>query len=146
MRLLLATTFVALTATAALSESVEPLAEVILREGVPAVIPDTDIKLILASVTDQRCPSPADHRSSMQIACFWEGMVRAEIVVMTQKAALERVVLCNLCDDGEKTALIEGLDFTLVGLAPSTEELAKLDREPHLADYELTLTYEPAQK
>ena len=33
----------------------------------------------------------------------------------------------------------------LIGLAPSTEDLAKLGREPVLADYELTVNYGPAE-
>jgi hypothetical protein len=49
--------------------------------------------------------------------------------------------LCNLCDDGQGLVTVAGLTIGLVGLAPSTDELAKLGRAPLLTDYALTVNY-----
>ena len=60
-------------------------------------------------------------------------------------AETQQIVLCNLCEDGTRSATAAGLTLTLVSFAPSTEELALLGRDPVLADYALTVSYEPAQ-
>ena len=97
------------------------------------MIPDTGVTLLLTKVDDARCPP--------DVECYWEGMIRAEITVLTTKPELMQIVLCNLCDDGQGLVTVAGLTIGLVGLAPSTEELAKLGRAPLLTDYALTVTY-----
>ena len=111
--------------------------EITLRGGEGQVIPDTGVTLLLTGITDQRCPPEVD--------CVWEGMIRAEITVMTASQELTGIVLCNQCDDGEGLVTVAGLTIGLVGLAPSTEALAKLGRAPLLTDYELTVNYGPAE-
>ena len=110
--------------------------EIILRGGEGQVIPDTGVTLLLTRIDDQRCPA--------DVECYWEGMIRAEITVMTPKAELQQIVLCNQCEDGERLATVAGLIIGLVGLAPSTAELAKVARPPLLTDYELTVNYAAA--
>lgn len=110
--------------------------EITLRGGAAQAIPDTGVILLLTGITDQRCPAGVD--------CFWEGMIRAEITVTTGAQDITRIVLCNLCDDGTSVVTVQGLAIGLIGLAPSTEELAKLGRAPVLADYALTVNYTPA--
>ncbi|MBN8631746.1 MAG: hypothetical protein J0L76_12905 [Rhodobacterales bacterium] len=135
MRLLpTALTLIAL-ATSALADSTEPLPQITLTGGEGVVVPGTRFTLLLTEVTDQRCPANVD--------CYWEGMQRAKITVMTPKPELLQVVLCNLCDDGTSSAEVPGLKLFLGGLVPSTEELAKLGREPLLTDYKLIVTYLP---
>jgi hypothetical protein len=110
--------------------------EVVLRGGEGTAIPDTGLVLLLTGITDQRCPPDVD--------CYWEGMIRAEITVLGPKPDLEQIVLCNQCEDGSGLVTVAGLTIGLVGLAPSTEELAKLGRAPLLTDYALTVNYAPA--
>jgi hypothetical protein len=136
MRLALAT-----LALIGLTSAAQPLTpklypEITLKAGVEQVIPDTGVTLLLTGITDQRCPAGVD--------CVWEGMIRAEISV-TQNQELTEVILCNQCDDGESLVAVAGLSIGLVGLAPSTETLAKLGREPLLSDYQLTVNYGPAE-
>lgn len=134
MRLLApALALLACIATPALPHSEEPLPRIVLKGGEGQVVPDSGVTLLLTGITDQRCPPDVD--------CFWEGMIRAEIAVMPPKGEWTQIVLCNLCDDGERSATVDGLTLTLMGLAPSMEELAKLARPPLLTDYELTLAY-----
>lgn len=109
--------------------------ELVLKGGEGQMVPDTGVTLLLTGITDQRCPAGVD--------CFWEGMIRAEITVMAPKPELTRIVLCNQCEDGEGLVTVAGLTIGLVGLAPSTEELAKLGRAPVLTDYDLTVNYGP---
>jgi hypothetical protein len=136
MRLPLAAVALIGFATAAQPLTTKLYPELTLRGGEEQVVPDTGVTLLLTGVIDQRCPPDVD--------CFWEGMIRAEITV-TQKQEVIEIVLCNLCDDGESLATVAGLTIGLVGLAPSTEELAKLGREPVLTDYELTVNFGPAE-
>ena len=109
--------------------------EVTLKGGEGTVLPDTGVTLLLTGITDQRCPPDVD--------CFWEGMIRAEITVMAEQQELQQIVLCNQCEDGESLVTVAGLTIGLVGLAPSTKELAKRGRAPRLTDYELTVNYGP---
>ena len=95
--------------------------EVTLKGGEGQMIPDTGVTLLLTGITDQRCPPEVD--------CVWEGMIRAEITVLTSNQELTGIILCNQCDDGEGLVTVAGLTIGLVGLAPSTEELAKLGRD-----------------
>ncbi len=136
MRLPLAALALIGFASAAQTLTPQLFPEIILRGGETHAVPDTDVTLMLTKVDDVRCPADVD--------CFWEGMIRTEITVMTPGAAAQNIVLCNLCEDATGLATAGGLTFGLVGLAPSREELAKLGREPVLADYELTVNYGPA--
>lgn len=120
------------TASCALTPQVFP--QLTLTGGEPTAIPDTDITLTVTEVADQRCPAGVD--------CVWAGMIRVELTVSTPTARQE-IVLCNQCDDARDLADAAGLTFGLIGLAPSTEELAKLGREPRLDDYQVTVNYNP---
>jgi hypothetical protein len=135
MRLRLAA--LALLALTGAGHSLTPVLypEVTLRGAEARTIPETGVTLQLTGITDQRCPPEVD--------CFWEGMIRAEIAV-TSAAGTEEIVLCNLCEGATDLATAGGLTIGLVGLAPSTEELAKLGRAPVLGDYLLTVNYGPA--
>jgi hypothetical protein len=132
---LLAAVLIAL-ATPALSFSADPLPKIVLKGGEGQMVGDTGVTLLLTKVDDARCPA--------DVECYWEGMIRVEITVMPLKGPLQEIVLCNLCDDAQSTARIEGMEFTLLGLAPSKEDLAKLGRDSLLTDYSLTLAYGPA--
>lgn len=135
MRLALATlAFIGLaTASCALTTRVFP--EMVVTGGEPAAVPDSDITLLLTKVEDQRCPAGVD--------CVWEGMIRVHLTVSTPTSKQE-IVLCNQCDDARDLATAAGQTFGLIGLAPSTEELAKLGRAPEVTDYTLTVNYGPA--
>jgi hypothetical protein len=91
---------------------------------------------LLTGITDQHCPPDVD--------CFWEGLIRAEIRV-TDGAATQQIALCNQCEDATRSTSVAGLTLKLVSLAPSTEELADLGRDPTLADYALTVSHQLAQ-
>lgn len=132
MRPLLAALFLALTLPCA----ADPLPQVALRGSDPQPIPGTGMMLILTRVDDQRCPADAD--------CYWEGMIRVEVTVLGPDAHQQGIVLCNLCDDGTSSAVVEGIEFTLIGLSPSRDELANLGRPPILTDYTATLAHGPA--
>jgi hypothetical protein len=137
MRLALAT--LALIGLASAAQPLTPrlYPEITLKGGAGQAIPDTGVTLLLTGITDQRCPPDVD--------CFWEGMIRAEITVLTRTQEPTRIILCNQCDDGEGLVTVAGLTIGLVGLAPSTEALAKLGRAPVLTDYELTVNYGPEE-
>ena len=133
MRALILASLLTLAATAALPYSVEPLPLVTLTGDKAQVLAETGVTLLLTGITDQRCPP--------QVDCFWEGMIRAEITVFGPQDLQQQIILCNLCDDGQRSAIAAGQELTLIGLAPSTEELAKLARKPVLTDYQLTVAY-----
>jgi hypothetical protein len=137
MRLALATLALIGLVTAAHPLTPKIYPEITLKGGEGQFVPDTGVTLLLTGITDQRCPPDVD--------CYWEGMIRAEITVMTQEQEATEVVLCNLCDDGAGLVTVVGLTIGLVGLSPSTEELAKLGRAPLLTDYVLTVNYGPAE-
>lgn len=121
------------TAACALTPQVFP--QLTLPGGAPVAVPDTDITLTLTEVEDQRCPAEVD--------CFWEGMIRVHLTVSTPVAKQE-ILLCNLCDNATDLAAAAGVRFGLIGLDPSTGDLAKLGRAPVLGDYRLTVNYGPA--
>ena len=132
----------AILALIGLASAAQPLTpklhpEITLKGGEGQVVPDTGVILLLTGITDQRCPPEVD--------CFWEGMIRAEITVMAETQELTQIILCNQCDDGQGLVTVAGLTIGLVGLAPSTAELAKHGRPPLLTDYELTVNYAPAE-
>jgi hypothetical protein len=140
MRLTLATHTLAALALIGLTSAAHPLTpqlfpEITLRGGEAQAVPDTGITLVLTRVEDSRCPAGVD--------CFWEGMIRVELTVTTATSE-EQIVLCNQCDDARDLATAAGQTFGLIGLAPSTEELARMGWPPELADYELTVNYGPA--
>ena len=89
--------------------------------------PVPGLTLTLTEVTDQRCPSAAD--------CYWEGTIRAVIAVQNGAGAVQMVVLCNLCDDGHRTAVAAGVTLTLDHLKPRVEVIEGLGRAAVLADY-----------
>lgn len=122
------------TASCALTPKVFP--QLTLAGGESTAVPDTDITLTLTQVEDQRCPAGVD--------CVWAGMIRVHLTVSTLTAK-QQITLCNQCDDARDLADAAGLTFGLIGLAPSTEELAKLGREPELADYQVTVNYNPPE-
>jgi len=132
MRLPLAT--LALIALATAAHPLTP-AEITLTGGRVQPIPGTGISLILTEVTDHRCPPG--------VTCVWEGLIRAEITVMPPLPGPQQITLCNLCEGASRSATTAGLTLTLVSLAPSTEDLAKLGRAPRLPDYELTVYVNP---
>jgi hypothetical protein len=136
MRLALATLALIGLATAAQPLTPQLLPEITLKGGAGQVIADTGVTLLLTNVDDARCPP--------DVECYWEGMIRAEITVMTAQSELVQIVLCNLCDDGQGLVTVSGLTIGLVGLAPSAKDLAKLGRAPLLTDYALTVNYTPA--
>ncbi|MCF3581109.1 hypothetical protein L2E76_11330 [Planktothrix agardhii 1811] len=135
MRLALATLVLIGLTSAAHPLTPELFPEITLQGGLEQVLPDTGITLMLTRVEDSRCPAGLD--------CVWEGMIRVRLTVSTPTAKLA-IVLCNQCDDASGLATAAGQTFGLIGLAPSTEELAKLGRAPDLSDYAVTVNYGPA--
>lgn len=81
----------------------------------------------LTGVTDRRCPP--------DVLCYWEGTIRLEIKVQPAPDETRTVILCNICDDGSRTADLPGMVLRLEGLEPSTAELARKARLPVLQDY-----------
>ncbi|HLQ18529.1 MAG TPA: hypothetical protein VK146_06070 [Tabrizicola sp.] len=136
MRLALATLALIGLATAAQPLTPKLYPEITLKGAVAQAVPDTDVTLMVTKIEDSRCPAGVD--------CYWEGMIRVGLTVTTP-TSVEQITLCNLCDDAESLATAGGLTIGLVGLAPSTDELAKLGREPVLADYEVTVNYAPSE-
>ncbi|MBL9051994.1 MAG: hypothetical protein JNK19_17910 [Tabrizicola sp.] len=135
MRLALSLVFACL-ASAAYPLTTKLYPELALRGGEATPVPDTGITLLLTDITDGRCPPEAD--------CTWEGMIRAEITVTTPDTPPQTIILCNLCEDGTSIVTAAGQTLALIGLTPSTEELARLGRAPRLTDYTLTVSYAPA--
>ena len=84
--------------------------------------------LDMVAVIDQRCPSTAD--------CYWEGMIRAEFVVN----GTDRLILCNLCDDGSRDGAVPGYGLSLVRMLPDTAQIEALGRAAVVADYTVILT------
>jgi hypothetical protein len=123
-------------ATPALPWSVEPLPTVDLTGGAEQPLTGTEMMVLVTRVDDQRCPAGVD--------CYWEGMIRVELTVLGPDESQQDITLCNLCDDATRSATVDGIEFTLIGLFPSQDDLAKLGRAPVLSDYRLTLSYGPA--
>lgn len=140
MRLALATlAFVGLasvglaTVSAALTPQVFP--QLVVPGGEAVRAPETDVTLTLTEVEDRRCPAGVD--------CVWAGMIRVHLTVSTPTSR-QVIVLCNQCEGATDLATAAGQTFGLIGLAPSTEDLARLGRAPELADYAVTVNYGPA--
>lgn len=133
MRLAFATLALIGLTTAACALTPQAVPQLTLPGGEPVAVPDTDITLTLTEVEDQRCPAG--------VACVWEGMIRLRLTVSTPTSKQE-IVLCNQCDNANDLANAAGLTFGLIGLAPSTDELATLGRAPELTDYEATVNYQ----
>ena len=138
MHALLAAALLTLIASVAMAETELAQPEVILQGGLTTTVPDTGATLLLSDITDQRCPS--------NVECFWEGMIRAEVTVTPPTGAATEIVLCNLCDDGSRSATVAGLDLTLVALSPTKDDVGALGRDPLLADYALTVAYGPPSR
>lgn len=102
-----------------------------LQGGTPVFDKDSGVRLALIDVTDQRCPAEVD--------CYWEGMIRLEISVQPASGTAETVILCNICDDGDRSAAAAGLRLYFDTLAPSTADLARMARTPILSDYTATI-------
>jgi hypothetical protein len=109
--------------------------ELRLPAGERVMLAGTNVGMTLTEVQDQRCPLEAD--------CYWEGMIRAVLSVRAGDADLPAVVLCNLCDDGTREAVIAGLRVTLVRVEPDREGQAKMGRAPELRDYVAVVTVGP---
>lgn len=137
MHALLAAALLTLIASVAMADTEDALPEVTLRGGLATTLADTGATLLLSDITDQRCPS--------NVECFWEGLIRAEITVTPPTGAAMDIVLCNLCEDGSRSATVAGLDLTLVALSPTKDDVGALGRDPVLADYTLTVAYGPAK-
>ena len=135
MRLAFATLAFIGLATAACALTPQLFPQLIVPGGAPVAVPDTDITLTLTEVEDQRCPAGVD--------CVWAGMIRVELTVSTPHSKQE-IVLCNQCEGATDLATAAGVRFGLVGIEPTTEELAKLGRAPVLGDYVVTVNYGPA--
>ena len=106
-----------------------------LPGGVATPLPGTDITLLLTHVTDQRCPA--------DVACVWQGMVRAKISVLSGMADRGTILLCNDCAEGASTARIGDITLHYVSLDPPRSVLAPLARNPRLSDYTLHITVTP---
>lgn len=132
MRLALATFALISLATASCALTPQVMPELTLTGGQAVAVPEADVTLVVTEVEDQRCPAGVD--------CVWEGMVRVRLSVTTP-ASTQTIVLCNRCDDGANLTTAAGWTFRLVGLQPSTEDLARQSRAPVLADYVVTVTY-----
>lgn len=89
--------------------------------------PVTGAAFTLTAVADQRCRP--------DVLCYWEGTIRLEIEVRLAPDDSRKVILCNICADGRRTADLPGMVLRLEGLEPSTEELARRARLPVLQDY-----------
>jgi hypothetical protein len=106
-------------------------AEELRVDAVRAVaLPGTDATVMLSDVQDQRCPSDVD--------CYWEGMIRVEVTV-TDGAASQVIVLCNLCDGATREAVVAGRRVTLMRLEPGRDVLDPLSRLIVLEDYTIVL-------
>ena len=112
--------------------SEEPLQ---ITANAPMAVAGTGLTLRLIALTDQRCPADAE--------CYWEGMVRAEILVTNGDRIPVIITLCNLCDGARGDAIVDGHTITLGKLSPSMEELANLGRLAQLADYRLAISVSP---
>ena len=85
------------------------------------------LTLDMVAVIDQRCPST--------MACYWEGMIRAEFVVN----GMDRLILCNLCDDGSRDGAVPGYVLSLVRMFPDKDGIEALGRAAVVADYTVVL-------
>jgi hypothetical protein len=101
-----------------------------VKGGETVGLAGADATVTLTDVVDQRCPSYAD--------CYWEGMIRVELTV-TQGAASEVIVLCNLCDGATREVEVAGQVVTLARLEPGQDVLDPLSRLVVLEDYTVVL-------
>ena len=113
--------------------------EVILPAGALTGVSDMSepgLRLWLTDVTDQRCPSAKD--------CYWEGMIRAVIFVTSQTQGAQSIVLCNLCEDGTREAVVAGFRLRLERLEPEVVVIEALGRLAVLTDYTVMVTVSAA--
>lgn len=103
-----------------------------LQGGISTADSQSGSTLTLTGITDQRCPPEVD--------CYWEGMIRLEVTVLPATGTAETIILCNLCDDGSRSADAAGISLHFDALEPSTADLDRLGRPPVLSDYTATIT------
>jgi hypothetical protein len=106
-----------------------------LQGGLPTPVPGTNLTLQLTDITDQRCPA--------DVACVWEGMVLAEITVLSGMPTRTTVMLCNACDGNHTTVMVADKTLTYSRLSPGRDVLDPMARPPVLADYTLQITVAP---
>jgi hypothetical protein len=126
MRCLCAALALMLSLTMAMAEEVE----LRVKGGDVVVLPGTAARIALTDVVDQRCPSDVD--------CYWEGLIRVELTV-TEGAASEVIVLCNMCDEATREGHVAGRIVTLMRLEPGRDVLDPLSRLVVLEDYTVVL-------
>jgi hypothetical protein len=107
--------------------------ELRVKAGEVSNLPGTEATIALTAVVDQRCPSDVD--------CYWEGLIRVEVTV-TDGATSQVIVLCNMCDEATREAVVAGLRVTLMRLEPGRDVLDRLSRLTVLADYAVVLLVE----
>lgn len=95
-----------------------------------------EVSLTLTAVTDMRCPSAYD--------CYWEGTIRTVFAVQVESGDMQTIVLCNLCDDGGREAVVAGHRLTLDRLEPDVAVIEQLGRVAVLADFTVVVTVVPA--
>ncbi len=105
--------------------------EIRVTAAADSIDSQTGTSFRLTAVTDQRCPA--------DVACYWEGVMRVEITARSE-AGTRVLILCNLCDDGERIANLPQMVVRFDGLEPSTEDLERKARLPVLQDYTVRLT------
>jgi hypothetical protein len=106
-----------------------------LQGGVPTPIPGTDLTVMFSAITDNRCPS--------NTTCAWEGMIKAEITVLTGTRTPTTLILCNACDEAGIPQTVAGKTFTLGKLSPTPEFLSLVSRTIDLELYTLQVTVSP---
>lgn len=118
----------ALAAALPAAAETPPGARILALPGDREVVdPVTGAAFTLTAVADQRCPP--------DVLCYWEGMIRLEIEVRLAPDDSRKIILCNICADGRRSADLPGMVLRLEGLEPSTAELARRARLPVLQDY-----------
>jgi len=103
-----------------------------LPGGTAVALPGTDLTMTLTDVTETRCPP--------DLRCIWEGPIRLELTVGGPDTPPQTLVICNICKVATESATVAGLTLVLIGLAPSTADLAALNRPARLADYTALVT------
>lgn len=95
-------------------------------------VPGPRLRLFLNEVTDQRCPPEYD--------CYWEGLIRAVLLVNSDAHGAQYVVLCNMCEEGAREAVAAGDVIGLDHLEPDHTVIEGLGRAVVLADYTVVVT------
>lgn len=130
MKFVLALLAVLILATAAMANS----REIAVPGGGAVFLPGSKTMVRLAAVQDVRCPSTLD--------CIWEGTIRVELELAVPGDLPGVIVLCNVCEDGGRTAQHGRYRLTLLRLEPGREVLDPMGRGPVLQDYTVVLAVE----